>query len=51
MVALYDRDHAVGCQNEVILRRSESRRCSSSRVSVFVDQAVEDAGAVHVVGI
>jgi hypothetical protein len=32
------------------LRRSESRRCSSSGVSVLVDQAAEDAVAVHSMG-
>jgi transposase len=42
------RDRAL---NKAILCRSESYRCGSGGVSVFVDQAVEDAGVPRCVGV
>jgi hypothetical protein len=44
----YDAVIAMGAP---ILCRSESRRCRLGGVSVFVDQAAEDVGALHSVGL
>jgi predicted naringenin-chalcone synthase len=38
-------DHVLRCLLLLIMCRSKSRRCRSSGMSVFVDEAAEDAGA------